>query len=126
MTLKIPNITNEVPLCSFDACPSFDGKRCKITGYRPKELCEPAVREMSATIADLRDRLRLLAPYVCKRCGCAPIEIVSVEGLLTSDEFCGDCYDIRWGYTEEQKEKEEAAMSVSRFCRAVAGRKVIP
>lgn len=98
-----------------DACPSFDGKRCS---------CEPAVREMSATIADLRDRLKLLAPYVCKRCGCAPVEIVTCYGNLESTEFCDDCESVL--VVEGFATEEEAAMSVSRFCRAVAGRRLIP
>lgn len=120
---KLPTIIDGVPYCNED-CPAFDGKRCSILGHRPGNLCEPAVREMYATVADLKDRLKLLAPFVCKRCGCAPVEIVTCYGNLESTEFCDDCESVL--VVEGFATEEEAAMSVSRFCRAVAGRRLIP
>lgn len=39
-----------VPWCSQEACPSFDGKRCRALGFRPDAICEPAVRELQKFI----------------------------------------------------------------------------
>lgn len=39
--------TIQVPYCAGDACPSFDGKRCRVIGHRPSEFCEPAVIELA-------------------------------------------------------------------------------
>lgn len=118
---KIPLFFDGIPHCN-DACPKYSNTRvCEVTGAERPDLCEPAVRDM---LADLRDRLKLLAPYVCKRCGCAPVVIVTCYGNLESTEFCDDCESVL--VVEGFATEEEAAMSVSRFCRAVAGRKVIP
>lgn len=114
---KLPTIIDGVPYCSENTCPAFDGKRCEILGRKPGNVCQPAVSEMSAAVADLRDRLKLLAPYVCKRCGCAPVEIETYCGEVESTEFCEDCL---------LKHPDDAAASISRFCRAVAGRRLIP
>ena len=35
------------PACSEDECPQYDGKRCRLMGFRPSTLCEPVVREMA-------------------------------------------------------------------------------
>lgn len=35
-----------IPRCS-EHCPSFDGKRCELMGFRPDGICEPAVHEVS-------------------------------------------------------------------------------
>ena len=35
-----------VPLCSHDACPHYDGKRCDVIGFRPSVICEPAVIQL--------------------------------------------------------------------------------
>lgn len=44
-----PNVDfRGVPTCSEDECPEYDGKRCKLTGFRPDRICEPAVREIVA------------------------------------------------------------------------------
>ena len=32
----------DVPNCT-DTCPSHDGKRCVVLGFRPDTICEPAV-----------------------------------------------------------------------------------
>lgn len=36
-----------LPLCD-DSCPSFDGKRCKATGFRPDRFCEPMLIQLLA------------------------------------------------------------------------------
>ena len=48
-----------IPMCDEDNCPSYDGKRCRLTGFRPSHHCEPALesdyerfREFPKTIAD--------------------------------------------------------------------------
>lgn len=35
-----------IPTCKMDECPSYDGKRCILTGFEPEQVCEPAVRGM--------------------------------------------------------------------------------
>lgn len=40
-----PEMEKGIPICS-ERCPSYDGKRCDITGFRPSRVCEPAVREI--------------------------------------------------------------------------------
>lgn len=45
-----PNVDKKgVPWCD-DRCPSYDGKRCERTGFRPDRICEPAVIAMVATV----------------------------------------------------------------------------
>lgn len=34
-----------VPYCAEEACPSYDGKRCRVLGHRPGNICEPQVRD---------------------------------------------------------------------------------
>lgn len=79
--------------------------------------------EMSATVADLRDRLGLLASFACQSCGCAPIDIVTCYGNLENDEYCLDCDSPGGGYPPSE---EDAAKAVSRFCRALVGRRLVP
>lgn len=45
---------NGVPVCSTLDCPSYDGKRCRLTGFRPARICEPAVEAMSEELLRLR------------------------------------------------------------------------
>ena len=40
--------SNGVPLCSESACRAFDGTRCELLGWRPSNVCEPAVVEIRA------------------------------------------------------------------------------
>lgn len=28
-------------ICSYEDCPNYDGKRCKLIGGRPSYICEP-------------------------------------------------------------------------------------
>lgn len=42
-----------VPLCS-ESCPKHDGKRCRLLGFRPDRICEPAV----VRLVNLAERLR--------------------------------------------------------------------
>jgi len=55
-----PNVGSEgVPRCSYDDCPSFDGKRCEQLGFRPEDICEPAVLVLIRRLAEAegkRDR----------------------------------------------------------------------
>ena len=38
-----PRWSEGVPVCTEDECPCFDGKRCRVMGFRPGRLCEPEV-----------------------------------------------------------------------------------
>ena len=40
------------PAC-VDNCPLHDGKRCKLTGHRPRGLCEPVVEQMAMMLDEL-------------------------------------------------------------------------
>lgn len=129
---KLPTVIDGVPYCN-DACPAYDINtcRCEIVVYRPEGLlCEPSVRDMLATIADLRDRINVLADYVCEECSCTAVEIATDCGELEYTQFCEDCLRIPKPYwcpnAIENPLGEDAAASVSRFCRALAGRRLIP
>ena len=39
----------DVPYCD-EACPQYDGKRCRLLGQRPGAICEPAVAEMAGLL----------------------------------------------------------------------------
>lgn len=43
-----------VPRCSYEDCPSYDGKRCEAMGFRPGSICEPAVLDMIEELRALR------------------------------------------------------------------------
>jgi len=36
-----------IPMCGDDKCDNFDGKRCKLIGFKPGNICEPIVAEMA-------------------------------------------------------------------------------
>lgn len=46
-----------VPWCD-ESCPQHDGKRCRILGFRPSSICEPAVADI------VRENARLEALIV--------------------------------------------------------------
>ena len=57
-----------VPHCAYNACPSYDGKRCELLGARPDGICEPAVIDMASDLIELRalraevERTYIIAP----------------------------------------------------------------
>jgi len=76
---------------------------------------ERRLAEDAATIADLRDRLRVLAPMVC-RCDCAVLG-VGEQGELWP--LCPDCMIALWGG------EGRAAACLSVGLRALCGRKLL-
>ena len=48
-----------IPRC-HDDCSQHDGKRCRILGFRPDGLCEPAVFEMAQQIKAADELVRRL------------------------------------------------------------------
>lgn len=52
-----PNWDDNIPLCSND-CPSYDGKRCALTGFSPKQICEPAISEAMSILDSMLSMLR--------------------------------------------------------------------
>jgi hypothetical protein len=46
-----------VPRCSWEQCPSYDGKRCSVVGHQPEYICEPAVAKMASDLVRLEQRL---------------------------------------------------------------------
>lgn len=43
--------------CSESACPSYDGKRCRLTGFRPDRVCEPWLVNTLDELDELRKDL---------------------------------------------------------------------
>lgn len=41
-----------VPFCSREECACYDGKRCRLSGFQPSSICEPAVMSMAAMLED--------------------------------------------------------------------------
>lgn len=46
-----PEWTKGVPICTEDRCPEYDGKRCKMMGFRPCRICEPVVQQLSDDVS---------------------------------------------------------------------------
>lgn len=76
--------------------------------------------EAHATIADLRDRMRLCRRYICRDCGCAIVRI--------GDSRCEDCgkAGLLYAWTPAQaSEGPYAAACVSVGLRALCGRRIL-
>lgn len=41
----LPVWDDDVPYCD-SRCPQHDGKRCRLTGFKPDRVCVPKVREV--------------------------------------------------------------------------------
>lgn len=77
--------------------------------------CGATLGRAEATIADLRDRLRTLAPVVCEGCGCAHAE-----------DMCIDCWTAaqpQSGMMHGRERRAAACLSVG--LRALCGRKLL-
>ena len=48
-----PDTSLEYPTCAYEKCKSYDGKRCRLTGFRPGGTCEPTMAAMGDLIEDL-------------------------------------------------------------------------
>lgn len=46
-----------VPNCTTDECPQYDGKRCRLLGFRPDSICEPAVVRLTSRITEPENML---------------------------------------------------------------------
>lgn len=77
-----------------------------------------AVCAAQATIADLRDRLRVLAEHVCHECGCAPVPRVSEE------PYCWDCSPLYTSVFEPAADRIVGAC-ISVGLRALCGRRIL-
>lgn len=77
-----PEVLSGVPFCS-DNCPQHDGKRCRLLGLKPGNICEPGVDRI---IAD-RNRLQNHVPGL----------------TATLDELRQENARLREALTEEQK-----------------------
>lgn len=78
------------------------------------------IREAHATIADLRDRLRVLAPMVCEGCGCAR--------AVFANALCVDCEESQWGIPRGAPVGDwgdRVAACVSAGLRALCGRRLL-
>ena len=53
----------DTPTCSLEGCPAYDGKRCRLTGFRPRVLCNPTVDTM---IERIKTEPRRLAAAVAE------------------------------------------------------------
>jgi len=54
-----PNVDAKtgVPFCAESDCPLYDGKRCRAMGFRPSNICEPAVMDLVSEITTQRAAL---------------------------------------------------------------------
>lgn len=78
-----PHVDNTgVPNCS-EECPSHDGKRCRLTGFRPDRICEPAVIAMARRCRELEDALQT-----------ALVEWSATLQLARTDDVDADTYDF--------------------------------
>lgn len=71
-----------------------------------------ALRRVLASVEDLRDRVALLAPFVCVGCRCAP--------KTHGSSGCDDCHMTWWPKDDE----ETAAACLSVGLRALCGRRL--
>jgi len=95
-----PNIVGGVPYCTIQCqhlLPQLGDDRvlrhtCQLDGCRPRlgETCLPAVREMAANIAELRNELRALVVYPA---------IGGAPGRC-------HCCRARWPYGEAERHEE--------------------
>lgn len=79
---------------------------------------EQWLTENAATIADLRDRLRMLSPMVCEGCGCA---------IVARDGRCEDC-ETAHAYRHSGSPAElpvRIGACVSVGLRALCGRRLL-
>jgi hypothetical protein len=49
-----PTFEGDLPTCSYDACSQYDGKRCRLLGFRPDHFCEPALIDLMAELQRMR------------------------------------------------------------------------
>ena len=82
-----PAMRGMTPLCS-DQCDDHDGKRCRLTGFRPDGICEPAVEAMADELQKLRAQITILTTP-------APETIESLALDIARDEAI-HC----WNYAE--------------------------
>lgn len=66
---------NQLPVCSFESCPAYDGKRCGLMGFRPSHFCEPAL------IDERHESRRLAFEEAAKH----------LEADVSGDHFRGEC-----------------------------------
>lgn len=65
MSERQPSESNSgVPLCSYEACQQYDGKRCHETGMRAGGICEPEVIDIVSQLRTARARLAEVEPVV--------------------------------------------------------------
>lgn len=84
------------------------------------QIVERRDGKAAATIADLRDRLRVLEPMVCEGCGCAARANPSD---VDDSRLCVDCDVEHWpGRLTEDESVEAACLSVG--LRALCGRRL--
>lgn len=50
MSAMAPDVSGPVPQCSREGCPSYDGKRCELTGFQPRGACEPAIEKLAGDL----------------------------------------------------------------------------
>lgn len=68
-----PFYVDSVPVC-VTKCAQYDGKRCKIIGWKPSRVCEPAINATLTLRADLQrvrgenERVRKALERWCAEC----------------------------------------------------------
>lgn len=79
---------------------------------------ERRLTEDAATIADLRDRLRVMGCHLCRDCGCAPRDADMPR--------CWDCDDVRTVFEDRADPQDSTpASAVVVGLRALCGRRIL-
>jgi len=55
-----PKMDGGIGYCSLSECSQYDGKRCRILGFRPEPICEPWVRGLAQQIEALENQNQML------------------------------------------------------------------
>jgi hypothetical protein len=53
-----------VPFCAEEKCSQYDGKRCMMTGFAPRGICEPYVLDMVAAIRIFKNDITSLRAHL--------------------------------------------------------------
>jgi hypothetical protein len=78
-----PEWSDGLPLCTEDGCQSYDGKRCRVLGFRPDRFCEPALKTLRGSHDDLVVALK--AVHARRIAWPAEIEAAVVAALLKAE-----------------------------------------
>lgn len=95
--MRLPTLVRNVPLCSYEHCPQYDGKRCGELGFSPHGICEPEVREVFTRVIDGgydKTKSKDFIVYMllwCPECGERHIDEGEFETRIHHTHACQSC-----------------------------------